>query len=304
LKFSLNFKLKRVDLKTGFLCNNNCLFCVQADNKTVGNRSFEEIKKDIIESRKNCEGIVLTGGEVTIRSDFLEIVKLCKECDYKIIQIQTNGRMFCNLDFCKKTIEAGATEFSPALHGFCAEQHDKLTRAKGSFRQTIKGIINLKKLKMSIITNTVVVKENYKDLEKIANLFVRLKVDQFQFAFVHGIGNAKINFDTVVPNMTESSKYIKKALDIGIKNNIRCMAEAVPFCLMKDYENQVSENYIPKTQIRGRKHQNTDNYENQRVMSGKMKFPQCEKCKKNDVCEGPWKEYPEHFGNDEFQPIL
>jgi MoaA/NifB/PqqE/SkfB family radical SAM enzyme len=296
--------LKRVDLKTGFLCNNNCLFCVQADNKCVGNRSFEKIKKNIIESRKNCEGIVLTGGEVTIRNDFLEIVKLCKNSGYKIIQIQSNGRMFSNIDFCKKTIKAGATEFALALHGFSSEQHDKLTKAKNSFRQTIKGIMNLKKLNKSVITNTVVVKENFKDLEKIVNLLVKLKVDQFQLAFVHAIGNAKTNFDTVVPNITKASFYIKKALDIGIRNNIRCMAEAMPYCLMKDYENQVSENYIPKTQIRGREHQNTNDYENDRVNLSKIKFPQCENCKKNDICEGPWKEYPEHFGNDEFQPIL
>lgn len=44
--------VKRVDIKTGFICNNNCLFCVQADNKCTGNRTFEEIKKDLEECRK------------------------------------------------------------------------------------------------------------------------------------------------------------------------------------------------------------------------------------------------------------
>ena len=37
--------MKRVDIKTGFLCNNNCYFCVQAQNKCSGNRSLDEIKK-------------------------------------------------------------------------------------------------------------------------------------------------------------------------------------------------------------------------------------------------------------------
>ena len=176
---------KRVDIKTGFICNNNCRFCVQADNKCKGNRSFEEIKKDLIDSRKRCNGVVLTGGEVTIRKDFFDIVKLAKELGYEIIQIQTNGRMFASLDFCKKTIQAGATEFSPAIHGYCKEQHDFLTRTKGSFAQTVKGIKNLRSLGVYVLTNTVVVKSNYRDLPEIAKLLVKLDVDQFQFAFVH-----------------------------------------------------------------------------------------------------------------------
>ncbi|MCK5025084.1 MAG: radical SAM protein, partial [Nanoarchaeota archaeon] len=175
---------KRVDLKTGFLCNNNCRFCVQAHNKLKGNRGFEEIKKDLIDSRKRCNGVVFTGGEVTIREDFFDIVRLAKELKYEIIQIQTNGRMFASLDFCKKAIEAGATEFSPALHGYCKEQHDYLTRSAGSFMQTVKGIKHLKSLGAYVLTNTVVVKSNYATMPELAQVFVKLGVDQFQFAFV------------------------------------------------------------------------------------------------------------------------
>ena len=96
--------MARLDLKTGFICNNNCYFCVQADNKLKENRDFADLKKDLIQLRKSCDEVVLTGGEVTIRKDFLKIVKLCKKLGYNIIQIQTNGRMFSNLDFCKMTI--------------------------------------------------------------------------------------------------------------------------------------------------------------------------------------------------------
>ena len=63
---------KRVDVKTGFLCNNNCLFCVQAHKKHLGNRTTEEIKKDLKASRKRCDEVVFTGGEVTVRKDILE----------------------------------------------------------------------------------------------------------------------------------------------------------------------------------------------------------------------------------------
>jgi len=293
---------KRVDIKTGFICNNNCRFCVQADNKLKGNRSLEEIKKDLEDSRKRCDGVVLTGGEVTIREDFLEIVKYAKELGYKIIQIQTNGRMLSSLDLCRKTIEAGATEFSPSLHGFCREQHDYLTRAPGSFSQTVNAIKNLKSLGLYVLTNTVVVKSNYRDLPKIARLLVKLDVDQFQFAFVHPMGNAWKNFDSVVPCISLAAPYVHKGVRIGIENGKKVMAEAMPFCLMPGYEGYISEKSIPETEIKGAKHQNTYNYTKQRQVQGKAKFPQCNECRYNPVCEGPWREYPEKKGNGEFKP--
>ena len=79
--------MRRVDIKTGFLCNNNCKFCVQAGSKCEGNRSFEEIENNLKECRERCDQVVLTGGEVTIRKDFFEIVKLAKDLGYKEIQV-------------------------------------------------------------------------------------------------------------------------------------------------------------------------------------------------------------------------
>lgn len=294
---------KRVDIKTGFICNNNCKFCVQAHNKFKGNRSFEEIKKDLISSRKRCEGVVLTGGEVTIRKDIFDIIRFAKELDYKTIQVQTNGRMFSSLDFCRKAIRAGATEFSPALHGYNEKQHDSLTKAPGSFRQTVKAIKNLKSFNALVLTNTVVVNQNYKNLPEIAELLVKLNVDQFQFAFVHPIGNAMKNFSEVVPKISLAAPYIKKGLQIGINAGKRVMAEAMPYCLMKGYESYVSEQFIPETEIAYGNNIFNEDYTKTRINEGKSKFDQCKKCKYDKVCEGPWREYPEKYGNKEFKPV-
>lgn len=295
--------MKRLDLKTGFICNNNCRFCVQADNKAKGNRSFEELKADLEDSRKRCDEVVLTGGEVTIRKDFFELVRYAHDLGYKNIQIQTNGRMFADIDFCKKTIDAGATEFSPALHGYCAEQHDYLTQAKGSFNQVVKGIMNLKKLGQHIITNTVIVKPNYRNAADIAKLLVKLGVDQYQLAFVHPMGKAYENFESIVPVMTLAAPHIHEGLDVGIKSGVSCMAEAMPYCFMKGYENLVSELVLPKAEIRGKEYQNVNDFEFVRKNHGKRKFEQCKRCKYYSKCEGPWKEYPERFGADEFKEI-
>jgi len=294
--------MKRVDIKTGFLCNNNCTFCVQAHKKKLGNRTTKEIKKDLQEARKTkCDGVVFTGGEVTIRDDLIELVKFAKQLGFETIQLQSNCRMLRYKDFCCELIDAGVNEFGPALHGHTAALHDYLTQSKGSFDQTVQAIQNLKGLKAYIMTNTVIVKPNLRYLPELASLLVELGVDQFQFAFMHAVGNAMTNYEQMMPWISLASPYIRKGLQIGIDNNISVMAEAMPFCQMEDYEKYCSEFYMPKTEIRDAESFDPD-FETTRKREGKMKFPQCKKCKYDKTCEGPWREYPEKFGHDEFKP--
>lgn len=296
--------MKRVDIKTGFLCNNNCLCCAQAHNRGKGNKTTEQIKEDLRLARKNdCTGVVFTGGEPTIRDDIFEIVSYAKEIGFDVIQLQTNGRMLAYKPFCEKLIKAGVTEFSPALHGHCAEIHEGLTRTKGSFNQTVQGIKNLRELNQYILTNSVVNKINYKYLPELAELLVKLGVNQFQMALVHPVGNAYIHYDEVVPRISDAAPYIKKALQVGIDAGVIVMAEAMPYCMMHGYERCVSENYIPETEIRH--YDMVDlNYKESRIKEGKIKFPSCKKCRYDLICEGPWKEFPEKYGSDEFKPVL
>jgi MoaA/NifB/PqqE/SkfB family radical SAM enzyme len=294
---------KRVDIKTGYTCNNNCLFCVQAHNKYKGVRSIQDILKDMREAKANgCDEIVLTGGEVSIRKDFLELLMAAKALGFSSIQVQTNGRMFSYMRFMTDAADAGMTEFGPAVHGHIPELHDFLTQAPGSFEQTTQAIRNAKKLGLNILSNTVVVKPNYRYLPLIAKMLVDLGVDQYQFAYVHPIGNAGKNYDSMVPWMSMAKPFIHEGLKIGIDAKVMVMAEAVPYCMMEGYECHVSELYIPDTEIRSGL-EIVKNWEETRKGEGKVKFPQCTDCKYDLVCEGPWKEYPENRGHEEFKAL-
>ena len=294
---------RRLDLKVGYECINDCLFCVVADKRNFGNKSTQQIKEELAGSFDDgVREVVFTGGEVTVRQDIFEIVSFAKELGYKNIQIQTNGRRFSSMDFSKKMVIAGMTECSPAIHGHNAKIHDCLTQRPGSWRQTVLGIYNLKKIGIRIITNTVVTKQNYRHLPDIARLLTKLRVLQYQFAFVHIMGNALKFYREVVPSVSQVAPYIKQGIDIGIKAGLRVMVEAVPFCLMKGYEKYLSEYYIPSTQLKEVGWQ-IDNFEWVRKNEAKIKFSFCLECKWYAECEGPWKEYPQLFGSKEFIPV-
>jgi len=295
-------RTERVDIKTGWKCNNRCLFCVQGNKRDLyGNKPTEEVKRLLEEARRDSDSIVFTGGEVTIRPDLFELVRYARDLGYRVIQIQTNGRVLAYMKACRELVEAGATEFSPALHGHIAELHDSLTRSPGSFAQTVRAIRNLKELGQLVLTNTVITRSNFRHLPEIARLLVGLGVDQYQFAFVHPIGTAGDHFTSVVPRFTLLEPYVHRGLDVGIAAGRRVMTEAIPYCFMKGYEVYVAERIIPRTKI-FEGHVTIEDYTQHRLVEGKAKGPRCRECAFDSFCEGPWREYPEHFGWDEFVP--
>jgi MoaA/NifB/PqqE/SkfB family radical SAM enzyme len=275
---------------------------VQGNKREIyGNKTTDEVKKLLDEAIKDSDSIVFTGGEPTIRKDIVELTSYAKRLGFRKIQIQTNGRMLAYRKLCEELISAGANEFSPALHGHTSELHDYLTRSKGSFKQTVAAIQILKSLRMPIITNTVVVRSNYLHLVEIAQVLTDLDVDQYQFAFVHPLGTAAEYFFSIVPRMKLIEPFIKKGLDVGINKHKRVMTEAIPYCFMEGYEKYVAERIIPRTKI-FEGHLTIDDYTEHRLTEGKLKGEKCRECVFYKVCEGPWREYPEHYGWDEFEP--
>ncbi len=294
----------RVDLKVGFRCNNYCHFCVQGDKRErMPAKPEEELVASLEEGRAGgATGVVITGGEPTLHKRIVFIASKARDLGYTLIQVQSNGRTFCYEDFCKRLIDAGVNEFGPSLHGSTAKIHDYLTGAPGAFLQAVSGMRILKRLKQRVITNSVITKVNYRDLPDLARLLTSLGVDQFQFAFMHMSGRAGENKRWLTARKSLIEPYVKRALDVGIKAGRTVMTEAIPYCLMSGYEKYVAERIIPQTRIYDADCVIPD-YTRTRVDEGKARGPRCGECGWHAVCEGPWREYPELFGWDEFVPV-
>lgn len=294
----------RVDVKLGWSCNNRCRFCVQGEKRyKYKDRTTTEALTLLEEARSSADEVVLTGGEVTLRRDLPTLVERAHELGFRVIQIQTNGRRLADEQLCDRLFEAGVTEFSPALHGSTAEAHDYLTRAPGSFRQTARGIINVKRRGGRVVTNTVITRSTYRQLAELGRLLVKLGVDQYQLAFPHPLGSTAANFASIVPRLTLIAPFVKAGLDPGIRAGRRVMTEAIPYCFLTDgYEDYAAERIMPRTRIFDAESV-LDDYSTYRLAEGKAKGPPCERCLWNVDCEGPWREYPERFGWDELCPI-
>lgn len=297
--------MRKLDLKVGYSCNNMCRHCVQGDKRyRLQDKSTEQIVEELREAfSRGIRSVVFTGGEPTIRDDLVDLVARSREIGYEEVQIQTNGRRFSSKKFTKEMVEAGMTNFAPALNGHIPELHDYLSHVPGAWKQTVQGLRNVSQYGgVRITTNTVVSKPNYRFLDKITSLLVALGADQYQLAFAHPAGSSRENFDSIVPFISLAAPHIHRGLQVGLDAGIKVMAEATPLCHMEGYEKCASEIYIPPTDVY-EQGCNIKNWEDWRRNEGKWKGEKCKECAYFKICEGPWIEYVEERGSWEFVPV-
>jgi molybdenum cofactor biosynthesis enzyme MoaA len=255
-----------------------------------------------------CEFVDFNGGEPTIRKDIEFLIKSAKDLGFKAIAVTTNGRLLSYENIARKLIDAGLNSVVFSIHGHTPELHDYLTQVKGSYFQTIAGLKNFKKLCHDgyICSNTVIIKQNYKFLPRIAEHNIKLGVDGCEFIFVHPRGRAYDNFDSIVPTLTEISSIVPETLDIGkLHGIIHFHMRYLPLCFMHGYLDQSSELQALKSleeQHVGPEFQDL-NVEKGRKEVGRVKGPQCIECKLNQSCEGVFKEYAERRGFHELKII-
>ncbi len=300
-------KLDRLDIRIGFNCNNNCVYCIVKEGRNkFKDISTDEIKKHIDYAKKEgVKKLTFTGGEPTIRSDFLEIGKYASSLGFEEIMITTNGRLLAYEDYVDKLIDAGFNKFMISLPGHNSELYSEITKTDG-FNQVIKGIQNLQKRNQLICLNLVLNKLNYEHLEGYLDLLSRIGfIDLFQVTYVMSSnGDLKLQ-RTIIPKYSDSMPPFIEFLNglDKLKNINFYLLMDFPLCFIKNHLKHVNEFRIPNLKIiTPNKEFNSDNY-NEKRQNCKFKPESCKECDLDNLCEGIWPIYNQLYGTSELIPV-
>jgi len=318
------------DLKVGYSCNNKCKHCVIEtnvkelnDRKEKIDRSYKEILDAInSDEAKNANNIVLTGGEPTIRREFMRIIKYVAE-NYpgKRINIQTNAR-----ELHKYVEEINAITqrvyYVLAIHSIDEKLHNIITdnRNGNPYEETMKSIHKIKEVygtfkdvaRIEVVISSYNVKNIY---ETIVGLH-KLGIDKIGLSYPHMDGmyeadkeqakKISISYADLKPELYKIYKYCKENEDVEV------MFEEVPKCMWRDDDGNLLEG------IKNLSSMDADLSEEiavdfpgrelnanfrQTFIDMHKKPLICSECTLDSKCLGTWYEAVDMFGDEGFVPI-
>jgi len=219
------------------VCNCSCVMCPQPRCKDADDH-FELILKlvDLI-NPKVTKRIGITGGEPTLIGDdlFKLILTLKLRFPSASVLLLSNGRMFKDFDFVKKLIDVGHPNLTVGIPIYSDNdrEHDQIVGVKGSFYETIKGLMNLALFNQKIEIRNVMISQNCKRMPQYAQFIYRNLPFVIHIAFmgmeVTGLALKNLKKIWVEPvgymkQLTEAVVYLnRRDMKVSIYNLQQCI---------------------------------------------------------------------------------
>ncbi len=228
----------------GAKCNSNCIMCPASDMERRRGFSYSEehLMKYIDYLPAEVDHVVITGGEPTLQTTLFLIVlgTLKEKYPQTQVLILTNGRSLSNKQFFDKMNAQRPNHLRIAIpiHGDNPELHDYITRAQGSFNQTISAIYRLMNTDIEIELRIVVTKTNCNNLTGIADMIISKfpNISCVNFISLETMGNCARNLESVYIDHRNSFLKSKTAINHLVSAGYNVGLYNYPLCAIdKDY---------------------------------------------------------------------
>jgi MoaA/NifB/PqqE/SkfB family radical SAM enzyme len=217
-----------------FRCNLACTHCMIEGTmdwlKPQTASQFEALLAQNAAERR-WKGLILTGSEITLHHDLPAMAERARRSGFAHVRIQTHGMHLANPGFCQKLVDAGIDEFFISVTAGEAECHDAITQVPGSFERILKGMENLERHDVVVITNTVMTQSSYRSLPALVARLGHLKnLRQMEFWNYFPMReddekNLVVRYDALLPVLAE-------AIDAARALGRRVEVKNVPECLL------------------------------------------------------------------------
>jgi radical SAM protein with 4Fe4S-binding SPASM domain len=160
-------------LELTWRCNERCAMCYLGPDWGKGRKKDELSTAEVIGllgelQEAGCFELMLTGGEVCLRKDFVEIVNHAGSLGF-MLTLKTNGTMVTR-ELAEAIRNNPIRKVDMSLLGASAETHDTVTKIPGSFGKTLRGIEHIRAAGMNVKLNYTALKLNYREVVEAGRL--------------------------------------------------------------------------------------------------------------------------------------
>jgi His-Xaa-Ser system radical SAM maturase HxsC len=219
-------------------CDNYCLMCSQPPKNQNDDWVIEEILETLPLIDKSTKELGFTGGEPTLLGGrFLDVLQQCKTILPETgIHVLSNGRSFSNYDFAKAwaAIEHPDLMVGIPIYADISTVHDYVVQADGAFDETIRGILNLKRLGQRVEIRVVLHQQTIPHLPRLAEFIARnlLFVDHVALMGLEIMGFTRANLDSLWIEPADYQTELRRAVETLDASGIRVSIYNLPLCLL------------------------------------------------------------------------
>lgn len=223
-------------------CNFKCQFCFNKISFAKNGRDIKSFRtnyvKKIIDNitQSGVKNLRFTGGEPLLRVDIFELMKYAKE---KNLYITLNTNVSLITSRVAERLKNIVDNVLIPVESYSDKKESKITGYPHSLKKKIKAIKLLKKQGIPTIrAGTVASKENILDFDKIAQLILKLPLDEWELYRPIPISKEDDLDSKSVKVLVEKLIDLRKKTEKTV-----FIANALPFCAIKDFNklNSVSK---------------------------------------------------------------
>lgn len=219
-------------------CDNYCLMCSQPPKHQNDDWVIEEILEALPLIDKSTKELGFTGGEPTLLGDrFLDVLRQCKTILPETgIHVLSNGRSFSNYEFAKAWAAITHPDIMVGIpiYSDISTIHDYVVQADGAFDETIRGILNLKRLGQRVEIRVVLHQQTIPHLPRLAGFIARnlLFVDHVALMGLEIMGFTRANIDSLWIEPSDYQFELRRAVETLDAAGIRISIYNLPLCLL------------------------------------------------------------------------
>lgn len=283
-------------LRLGFVCNQNCGFCPQS-------RSWQDPPWDLVETwleefaAMGLQHLTITGGEPSAYRGLPDVVRRATGHGMKVL-VQTNAIRFASDRYTASLVDAGLDSVFVSFHSHRPEISDGLTRARGTWERTVKGIETLLTHGVRVAMNCCVVEENVDTLPDHAQFIVDRLVRPFPQNPVFSVDYSQpgayfdeaafqgsvVSLDRVTQGVSRAARTLR---DAGVRVNSAGTC-GFPLCSFRDDPEVIAWHRVESLDAND--------------LEARGYGAACERCAAKPWCPGVRLQVLEAFGEDALVP--
>lgn len=205
-----------LELSADHRCNNRCVGCFSAQGVGDAMSSQEIVRELDLARRRGARALWLGGGEPTLRTDLVGVVRAARKLGYTRIKLQTNGMRLAHHEYLRALQDAGLTEVNFSIKGATAATHDALADTPGCHELMLRGMREARALGLRLEGDLLVYRANAHELPEMVRAYAAEGLVHFNVWLFSAVDQGAQDLSSHVARIGDVVPYVQLAMDLGV----------------------------------------------------------------------------------------